>query len=92
MRVMIIFNRLNPRTALARDMINSVESFAENPDFKDFRFSVADTQIQNRIVYADAASTGETVFERKDVKAHAEFQALMDNINNKLDEKVPGEE
>lgn len=75
MRVLIVFNRINMRTSLAQAMIECIESFKDLPEFQDFHYAIAKTRIQNRIVYADAASTGETVWEKKDQKAQEEIQS-----------------
>jgi len=62
---------VNDQTALSKDAAEALNSFG---------FPVFKTRLRNRVVYADSASSGQSVLESSNSKARAEFEALYIEI------------
>ena len=65
-------NRKIANTAIGRDVVDAL---------KEFELSVLDSHISQRVIFAEAAASGKTVFDiEPDGKAANEIIALVDEI------------
>ena len=71
-KTMIVVNRIAEKTNLGREILEALKDYDEVTVFK--------TKLANRISYAECATYGMGVIEWKDMKARAEFSALVDEL------------
>ena len=74
-----------PGSILCRKVEIAAEALAEIPE--DIEFSLADTVIYHRNIYAQALSEGLSVVESDNSKAKAEIQLLAQEITDVLTEE-----
>lgn len=74
----ILVNRMADKTNLGREILEALK------DYDDVL--VFNTKLANRISYAECATYGMGVIEWKDVKARQEFSALVEEINQLIEE------
>lgn len=72
-QVILVLNRYNPQTSLAKDTQEAVSSLD---------LYLAKTKMHNRIAYAETILSGQSVIEGKNKAAKEEFEALAKEIES----------